>query len=338
MAVTLVLRALGLGDLLTAVPALRALRRARPDDRIVLAAPSPLAPLVELVTPEGPGVELLPTPGLSALPPVADVDLAVNLHGSGPQSITDLLATRPRHLVTHRHPDHPGIGGPQWSDDVHEVDRWCDLLEWHGIPADPTDLVLPPPPVPSPVPGAVIVHPGAAFPARRWPPERFATVARALADDLEGTATPVLVTGSEAERPLATEVAVRAGLGTSAVFAGHDLSALAALVAEAALVVCGDTGVGHLATAFGTPSVLLFGPTPPGRWGPPADRSQHVVLWAGTVGDPHATTPDAGLLRLTASAVLDAARTLLAGGDPCRTPRNPETVSPSVSSAPATSD
>lgn len=337
MAVTLALRALGLGDLLTAVPALRALRGARPDDRLVLAAPAPLAPLVELVDPDGPGIELLPTPGLSALPPVPSVDLAVNLHGSGPESIADLLATRPRHLLTHRHPDYPHLDGPEWRNDVHEVARWCELLRWHGIPADPTDLTLAAPPVPAPVSNAVIVHPGAAFGARRWPPERFAAVTRALAADLAGTDTPVLVTGSEAERPLATEVAVRAGLGTSAVLAGHDLGTLAALVADAALVVCGDTGVGHLATAFGTPSVLLFGPTPPSRWGPPATRPQHVVLWAGTVGDPHAPTPDAGLLRLTVSAVLDAARRLLAGGDPCRTART-GIVSPSVSSAPATSD
>ncbi|MBF4996208.1 glycosyltransferase family 9 protein, partial [Nocardia sp. BSTN01] len=48
MGVTLVLRALGLGDLLTAVPALRALRAARGDDHLVLAAPRWLAPMADL--------------------------------------------------------------------------------------------------------------------------------------------------------------------------------------------------------------------------------------------------------------------------------------------------
>ncbi|WP_197320360.1 glycosyltransferase family 9 protein [Saccharomonospora sp. NB11] len=333
MAVILVLRALGLGDLLTAVPALRALRRARPADRLLLAAPEALAPLVPLVDAD---VELVPTPGLAALPTVPGmpaVDLAVNLHGSGPESIDDLRALRPRRLLTHRHPAHPDLDGPEWTADSHEVERWCDLLAWYGVPADPRDLTLAVPTVPNPVPDAVVVHPGAASAARRWPPDRFAAVARTLAAE---TSSRVIVTGGAAERELATTVATDAGLGSDAVFVGHDLADLAALVAGAPLVVCGDTGVGHLATAFGTPSVLLFGPTPPNRWGPPADRPHHVVLWAGTTGDPHASTPDAGLLRITTSSVLDAARTLLAGGDPCRI--TTETAARSVSSAPATSD
>ncbi|WP_298178525.1 glycosyltransferase family 9 protein [Saccharomonospora sp.] len=334
MAVTLVLRALGLGDLLTSVPALRALRRARPDDEIVLAAPAPLAPLVGLLD----AVDvLLPTPRLGALRrSAADgalprPDLAVNLHGRGPQSIADLLDTDPGRLITHRHPDRPRLDGPAWRDDLHEVARWGALLAYHGIPVDPGELWVSPPPEPSPAPGAVVIHPGAAFPARRWPPERFAAVARALADDVSaavGPAPPVIVTGSEAERPLAVDVAERAGLGHEAVFVGQDLAGLATLVAGASLVVCGDTGVGHLATAFGTPSVLLFGPTSPDWWGPPAERPQHVVLWAGTVGDPHAQTPDPGLLRLTVPAVTEAARTLLVGGVPCRTSRTSTTDSP----------
>ncbi|MFF5990578.1 glycosyltransferase family 9 protein [Prauserella flavalba] len=304
MAVTLVLRALGLGDLLTAVPALRALRAARPGDRIVLAAPAPLAPLAEL---SGAVDEVLPTPGLGELRwPGEPPALAVNLHGSGPESSTDLLATRPGELLTHRHPDLPEVRGPAWREDVHEVRRWCDLLGSAGIPADPDDLALPAPKGPNPAPGAVVLHPGAAFPSRRWPAHRFAAVARALAGHR------VVVTGGAGEEGLAREVAEAAGLAEDAVLAGRtDLAGLAAVVADAALVVCGDTGVGHLATAFGTPSVLLFGPTPPSRWGPPGNRSRHKVLWAGRRGDPFADRPDPGLLRITEAEVLAAARMLL---------------------------
>jgi ADP-heptose:LPS heptosyltransferase len=71
-------------------------------------------------------------------------------------------------------------------------------------------------------------------------------------------------------------------------------------------VLAGDTGVGHLATALGRPSVLLFGPTSPSRWGPPPD-GRHVVLWKGSTGDPHADEPDPGLLRITVDEVLEAA-------------------------------
>jgi ADP-heptose:LPS heptosyltransferase len=75
------------------------------------------------------------------------------------------------------------------------------------------------------------------------------------------------------------------------------------VVAAAARVVCGDTGVAHLATAVGTPSVALFGPTPPALWGPPPGAPQRV-LWAGGAGDPHAERPAAGLRRIGVEQVL----------------------------------
>lgn len=300
----LALRALGIGDLLVAVPALRGLRRAFPGDRLVLAAPEALGELVELIDAVD---ELLPTPTLGTLrwpgPPPPGV--AVNLHGSGPESIRDLFATGAERLITHHHPDVPEVDGPAWTEDQHEALRWCRLLEWHGISAEPGDLALPAPPGPSPAPGAVVVHPGAALAPRRWPPDRFAEVANALA----GEGHEVVVTGGHAERELAHEVAANAGLGPDAVLAGRtELAELCALIAGASLLVCADTGAGHLATAFGTPSVVLFGPTPPARWGPPPDRSQHVALWSGDIGDPFAGEPDPGLLRITTAEVLSAAR------------------------------
>jgi ADP-heptose:LPS heptosyltransferase len=76
-------------------------------------------------------------------------------------------------------------------------------------------------------------------------------------------------------------------------------------------VLCGDTGVGHLATAYRTPSVLLFGPTPPAQWGPP-DRPEHAVLWHGTGRhDPFAGTPDPALLAVQVSEVLPVVTTVL---------------------------
>ncbi|MBD5655681.1 MAG: glycosyltransferase family 9 protein, partial [Candidatus Eremiobacteraeota bacterium] len=69
--------------------------------------------------------------------------------------------------------------------------------------------------------------------------------------------------------------------------------------------VCGDTGVAHLASAFGRPSVVLFGPVSPSEWGPP-QRPYHIALWAGQRGDPHANRTDAGLLRVGVGEVLAA--------------------------------
>ncbi|MGC5019597.1 glycosyltransferase family 9 protein [Micromonospora sp. DT47] len=268
----LVLRALGVGDLATAVPALRALRAAYPDRELALAAPAWLGPLVDLVG----GVDrLLPTDGLGA-PRWPPPPVAVNLHGRGPQSHR-LLAGAGR-LLAFRCPQAGHLDGPDWRDEEHEVDRWCRLLGWYGVPADRADLALRRP-APGWMPaGGTVVHPGTKIPEKRWPVERFAALAR----ELTGRGHRVVVTGSADERELAGRVAAGAGLpGTAVLAGGTDLGELAALVSGARLVVSGDTGVGHLATGYGVPSVLLFGPVPPSRWGPPADRPRHRVLWAG---------------------------------------------------------
>ncbi|MEV0388232.1 glycosyltransferase family 9 protein [Nonomuraea sp. NPDC050643] len=280
----LVLRGLGLGDLLTAVPALRALRQAFPKHRITLAAPRTLAALLPLT---GAVDDLVDVSGPGPVP-FERPDIAVNLHGKGPQSIEALRRTDPGRLIS--------FGtGPPWADGVHEVRRWCGLLEWHGIATDPADLIL----GTSDRTGPVIVHPGAAHPARRWPPERFAEVAAELDD--------VVVTGTADEVPLARRVAELAGLPPERMLAGRTtLADLIDLVSRSRLVVCGDTGVAHLATAFCVPSVVLFGPVSPALWGPPPGW-RHVALWAGLNGDPHGERVDPGLLKIEVSEVVDAA-------------------------------
>jgi ADP-heptose:LPS heptosyltransferase len=299
-----VLRALGLGDFLTAVPALRALADAFPGHALVLAAPAPLRPLAQLARVAD---AIVPAAPLAPLPDaLAEPELAVNLHGSGPESHRVLTSLRPRRLLAFAHPDVPETrGGPAWRPDEHETRRWCRLLEANGIAADASRLDIPRPEVgpPDAVRGATLVHPGAASRSRRWPVERFAAVARAEQE----RGRRVVVTGSRPEGPLAAQVAALAGLPREAVLAGEtDLRRLARLVAGAGRVVCGDTGVAHLATAFATPSVVLFGPTPPSLWGPPPGRSWHRVLWAGRPGDPHGAEVDPGLLAIEVDDVLDA--------------------------------
>ncbi|MGK8512861.1 glycosyltransferase family 9 protein [Nocardia asiatica] len=302
MAVLLVLQARGLGDLLTAVPALRALRRAKPRDRLVLAAPQRLKPIVDLIA----SVDaLVPTADPSSLrwnaPPP---ELAVNLHGASAESIVALAKTQPGRILTFRNAAFPELPGPEWEPDMHEVDRWCHLLEYDGIGADRRNLGLVPPVSTTSRRDCVVVHVGASAPARRWPPDRFAAVVRHLLV----LGREVVLTGDENERELALGIAARAGLPIGRVLAGEqNLIDLAATVAEAALVICGDTGVAHLATAFGTRTVLLFGPTPPRCAGPPSHLlGRHAVLWAGQVGDPDADRPDPGLLQIGVTEVINA--------------------------------
>lgn len=297
--VLVALRALGLGDLLTALPALRALGQAYPGHRRLLVTTAPVAALARHA---GVADRVVATAGLAPVALAGPVDIAVNLHGRGPQSHAVLSDLRPGRLVAFASGRHHG---PRWHDDEHEVDRWCRLLIECGIPADPSRLEVRPPPVDVPAarPGATVVHPGAASPARRWPADRWAAVVRAEI----GAGRDVVVTGGPAEVALGRAVAAAAGLPGSAVLSGAtDVLELAAVVAKAGRVVSGDTGVAHLATALGRPSVVLFGPESPARWGPPAGDDRHVALWAGRRGDPHGVVPDAGLLEITVPDVLAA--------------------------------
>jgi ADP-heptose:LPS heptosyltransferase len=300
----LALRALGLGDLLTAVPALRALARGFAEHRLVVATPKRLAPLALHA---GIADEVLAQEGLAPLdiqPPSPDV--AVNLHGRGPESHRVLLATGPRRFIAFAHEEIPETSGkPELNDDEHEAKRWCRLVSEMGINADPNDLSIAAPSgrTPSFARGATVVHPGAASLSRRWPAERWADVAQA--ESARGRS--VILTGSASEIALARFIARRAGLGPHSVYAGRtDVLELASLVAVAGRVVSGDTGIAHLATALGTPSVVLFGPVSPNVWGPPHDRLKHRVLWNGRTGDPTARTVDPGLLSIGPDEVIAA--------------------------------
>jgi ADP-heptose:LPS heptosyltransferase len=271
--VILVLRALGVGDLATAVPALRGLRTAFPGRTLALAVPPWLAPLVGCVG----GIDrVVPLDGLDRSAALPAAQLAVNLHGCGPESHRLLQASAPARMWAYACPDAGFTDGPVWTDDEHEVARYCRLLSYYGVACSPDDLALRRP-APDRVPvGVTVLHPGAKAPERQWPVERFGDLARRLAT----LGHRVVVTGSPSEHGLAARVAALGGLPGTAVYAGRtDVADLAALVAYARLVVCGDTGAAHLATAYGTPSVVLFAGMSPARWGPPPDRPQHHVVW-----------------------------------------------------------
>lgn len=302
----LVDRALGLGDLCTAVPAIRALAAGFPDHRVVLAAPAWLEPLARAAGAHA----LVPVDGLTASMPdaVRQPAIAVNMHGRGPESIERLLALDPDHLITFRHDDvAASSSGPTWREDEHEVDRWCRLVAAFGLDPDPTDLTIDLSTGANPWDGVVIIHPGAASAGRRWPVDRFAEVVR----HVHRRGRRVVLTGSAGERSLADEIVRRAGPTAGHVeppcaLAGTtDIRQLVRIIAGADLLVSNDTGVAHVATATATPSVVLFGPTAPSRWGPPCvDR--HCVIWHGIESNPHAEQLDPGLAAITVDEVVAA--------------------------------
>lgn len=323
----LALRALGLGDALAGVPALRGLRQAFPDAHLVLACPAGVG---ALLAEHGVVDGVLDVAGLaplapdalvravaSALPALAErlaagIDVGVNLHGNGPQSAAALAALSPARTVAFASPDHPA--GAEHRADEHEVDRWCRLVAGAGGACSRSDLVIDGLAAlqDTRAGGAapVVLHPGAASVSRRWPADRWASLAEALSE----RGHRVVVTGTPGESQVC---ATAAGTVAQDLCGRLELSALTRTVAGASLLVCGDTGVAHVATAARTPSVLLFGPTPPALWGPAVDPDRHAVLWpvervpASAAGDLHADALDPVLAATTLDDVLDAALALL---------------------------
>lgn len=167
-----------------------------------------------------------------------------------------------------------------------------------------------------------VLNPGGNNPSKRWPPERFA----AVAGHLDARGLRVLVNGSPGEVELCRQIAGRSGAGERiAVLAEHGgtLGSLKALVRDASLLVTNDTGPRHIAVAFGTPVVALFGPTDP-RWTTvpacplPDGSPSEVVLVADADLPPGVISNDVPercrVERIGTGAVIDAADRLLAAG------------------------
>ncbi|HUG52812.1 MAG TPA: glycosyltransferase family 9 protein [Vicinamibacteria bacterium] len=108
--------------------------------------------------------------------------------------------------------------------------------------------------------GFLAVHPGSGSPRKNWPAERFAEMVEVLA-----AGRPWLLVEGPADAEAARVLALR----PRAVIA-RELPAriLGALLAQAGLYVGNDSGVSHLAAAFGAPSLVVFGPTDPAQWAP----------------------------------------------------------------------
>jgi len=117
-----------------------------------------------------------------------------------------------------------------------------------------------------------LLNPGAAWPNKRWPPERLAAIATALRAR-HGLRSVVL--WGPGEEALA-EAVVAAADGAALLSPKATIADLVALARRAALMVSGDTGPTHIAAAVGTPIVGIYGPTRPARNGPMSPRDVTV--------------------------------------------------------------
>lgn len=290
----LIVRLGALGDVVHAIPVAAALRRAYPHARIDWLVSAKhreildLVPVIDrrlVVNDRGDA-----SGGTSLLAAVRELrraryDIAIDLQGLIKSALLARLSGAPRVLgfsasyaregvarLFYTDVHDPGRGGLYDPRETrHVVDINLGVLALVGITAVRAEFPLE---TPSSAAARTIVeqtggryallNPGAAWPNKRWPPDRLAAVAVELRER-HGVASVVL--WGPGEESLAGEV-VAAARGAAVLSPKTTVGDLVAMARGAALMVSGDTGPTHIAAAVGTPIVGLYGPTRPVRNGP----------------------------------------------------------------------
>lgn len=197
---------------------------------------------------------------------------------------------------------------------VHVIEQATEVI--NAIAGEALPIKLPPLPIdreaerkaaalPTPF---VLLNPGAGWGAKRWPAERYAAIATQLRD----RGYSILLNAGPGEESLASEIAERSE-GVATVLPST-ISELISVTRRAALVIGGDTGPLHLASALGRPVVGVFGPTDPARNGPFGGRFRVLRHPESKRDHTRHDAPEAGLLTITPDAVMCAAMELLREG------------------------
>ncbi len=145
-------------------------------------------------------------------------------------------------------------------------------------------------------PGAVAIHPGSGSARKNWPLESWQALCTAL-----GGVVPnreLLIVTGEAD-VAATQSLADTGLQAHL----WPLEALISAFSDARLFIGHDSGISHLAAATGVPCILLFGPTDPAIWAPPAPNVQ-VIRRGSSLTDITVAEVEAAALRLLRHGVL----------------------------------
>ncbi len=115
----------------------------------------------------------------------------------------------------------------------------------------------------------VAMHPGChhANVARRWEPERFASVADQLYQEFGGQ---LLLLGGPEEEPLRKQVlqAMKSSMPRQSLSGTESQMLTSAILKQSDLFIGNDSGLMHAAAAVDTPTIGIFGPTNPRAWGP----------------------------------------------------------------------
>jgi ADP-heptose:LPS heptosyltransferase len=305
-----VLRANALGDLLLALPAIEALKRAYPAAKLTLLGREWHAGFLR--NRPGPVDEVVALPPISGLSCPSDgpaapeelyedlrtrrFDLAVQMHGGGRHSNPFIRRLGARVTAGLRTPDAEPLD--RWVPYVYYQHETLRHLEVAGLLGAATADIEPHITVTKDdwaelnrtlgrLPrGLVAIHPGAGDHRRRWPPERFAEIADRLG-------RPIVVTGVEEERDVIEKMLAAMTRPARAVVGELSLGGLTALYAACDLLVANDTGPRHLAAATGTPTVGVYWCGNLINWGP-LSRRMHRPLISWTPGCPVCGKGDGG--------------------------------------------
>ncbi|HLG55113.1 MAG TPA: lipopolysaccharide heptosyltransferase I [Vicinamibacterales bacterium] len=279
----LIVRLGSLGDVIHAIPAVAALRRRHPAARIDWIVDPQYLELLTLVAGIDHCIPLDPRASWSGLlKAVRDLrrvhyEAAADLQGLLKSALLARAAGARRTLGFPRaHLREPLAGvfyseTPDVGDRPHVIHKGLALMRALGV--QDADVVFP---ISIPAsraaaavreqmgPRYVVINPGAAWPNKRWPPDRFGALAAALAER-RGLRSAVL--WGPGEESMAAAV-VAASRGAAELLPPTSITDIVAIAKGASLMVSGDTGPLHIGAAVGTPIVALFGPTSAERNGP----------------------------------------------------------------------
>lgn len=294
-----VFRALQLGDLLCALPAVAHLKRCFPDSILYMIGLPHMKSLAErydfidefIVFPGYAGLPELPTPDLAEIDRFVqemqkrDFDLLLQMHGSG-TIVNDFLKLWKAKRLIGFCPDRRNANKDwlHYPDDLHEVDRHLALLEHMGLKVESTDRRILFPLKFSDWEGFhvlerqvnlrhyAIVHVGSRNVDRQWPLSNF----KYLAEYLHHRGLQIVLTGTVAEENLVDEMEQLLEIPVINLAGKTDLGVLGCLVRNAAMLVCNCTGISHVAAALETCSIVISLDGEPNRWGP-INKSLHTT-------------------------------------------------------------
>ena len=270
----LIVRLGSLGDIVHAIPAVAALRARHPGAHIDWIVDPRYADLVGMVEGIDRVIPFDPRQGWSQLLKLASqlrrgkYEAAIDLQGLIKSAVLARAAGARRTIGFSRADLREPLASLLYTEThdpgaaPHVIHKGLALMRAMGVEQTTVTFPLR---LPAAMPGAyALINPGAAWPNKRWPPERFGALAAAI-HERRGLKSLVLWGPGEESAAAAVVAASRGAAETAPPTRITDIFAMAK---SASVMISGDTGPVHIAGAVGTPIVALFGPTRAERNGP----------------------------------------------------------------------